>query len=229
VGLTELRERYPHQLSGGQQQRVALARALAVAPRVVLLDEPFAALDASLRGELRRDVARILVQTASTAVLVTHDREEALELSDQIAVLVDGEVRGLGGPRALYRDPPDAATAASIGDVNLLAAKLRGDRADCALGEIRLTGPATGAGERRGTLLLRPEQLALRSAPGPRLTAASVVEVRYHGHDALARVCLHAAAPAPVLLARIPGERAPAPGQAVWIEVLGAGRAWAES
>ena len=90
TGLTELRKRYPHQLSGGQQQRVALARALAIGPQVVLLDEPFSALDASLRAELRRDVARILRETGTTAILVTHDQDEALALADQIALLADG-------------------------------------------------------------------------------------------------------------------------------------------
>ena len=99
VGLGDLRKRFPHQLSGGQQQRVALARALAISPNVLLLDEPFAALDASLRNELRRDVARILSETGATTILVTHDQDEALSLADQVALLHDGRVAAADGPR----------------------------------------------------------------------------------------------------------------------------------
>ena len=134
--LHELRDRYPHQLSGGQQQRVALARALAIEPQVVLLDEPFSALDASLRGELRRDVARILRQTRTTAILVTHDQDEALALSDRIALLADGRVGAVASPRALYRDPPDVGIAAAIGEANLLPAQMSAGLAHCALGSI---------------------------------------------------------------------------------------------
>jgi iron(III) transport system ATP-binding protein len=122
IGLSNLEERYPHELSGGQQQRVALARALAVAPALVLLDEPFGALDASLRGELRKDVARILAETGTTAVLVTHDQDEALALASQIALLADGVVTARAAPRVLYHNPPNPAAAAAIGQANLLPA-----------------------------------------------------------------------------------------------------------
>ena len=102
VGLTDLGRRYPHQLSGGQQQRVALARALAIEPEVVLLDEPFASLDAHLRASVREEVQRILRASATTTLLVTHDQDEALSLSDRVAVLRDGKIAQHATPQELY-------------------------------------------------------------------------------------------------------------------------------
>jgi iron(III) transport system ATP-binding protein len=225
VGLAELAKRYPHQLSGGQQQRVALARALAVGPSVVLLDEPFSALDASLRGDLRRDVARILAETGTTTVLVTHDQDEAMALADQIALLADGTIIAAADPRRLYRDPPGPDAAASTGEVNLLAAQVSGDRVLCVLGSIPVSRREPGATNGSSRLLLRPEQLLLRMSEGEAMTRAVVDEVQYYGHDALARLRV-ADDDAPLLLARIPGELELEPGQAVWIEVAGAGIVW---
>jgi iron(III) transport system ATP-binding protein len=225
VGLAELAKRYPHQLSGGQQQRVALARALAVGPSVVLLDEPFSALDASLRGDLRRDVARILAETGTTTVLVTHDQDEAMALADQIALLADGTIIAAADPRRLYRDPPGPDAAASTGEVNLLAAQVSGDRVLCVLGSIPVGRREPGATNGSSRLLLRPEQLLLRMSEGEAMTRAVVDEVQYYGHDALARLRV-ADDDAPLLLARIPGELELEPGQAVWIEVAGAGIVW---
>jgi iron(III) transport system ATP-binding protein len=223
VGLTEIRNRYPHQLSGGQQQRVALARALAVNPAVVLLDEPFSALDASLRSELRQDVTAILAQTGTTTVLVTHDQDEALALADTVVLLVDGRVRAAARPRELYRDPPDEATATSIGAANILRVHVSDGHGECALGSVPIRQSGSVQGESR--LLLRPEQLLLRTAPSPHAPRGAVVAVEYHGHDALARVRL-LDQECEALLARVPGELELVPGQEVWIEVAGAGRAW---
>jgi iron(III) transport system ATP-binding protein len=229
VGLGELHARFPHQLSGGQQQRVALARALAIEPSVVLLDEPFSALDASLRGELRRDVARILTETETTTVLVTHDQGEALAMAGQIALLDGGRVIAAGAPRRLYHDPPALDAAASIGELNLLPAQATGATAQTALGEIAIVGPAgtPATDEVHGScrVMLRPEQLTLALAAGNGHTEAAVVEIQYHGHDALARLRVGQDG-APVLVARIPGELQLEPGQAVWIGVTGSGRAW---
>jgi iron(III) transport system ATP-binding protein len=225
VGLAGLDRRYPHQLSGGQQQRVALARALAVRPSVVLLDEPFSSLDASMRGEVRRDVARILKETGTTTVLVTHDQDEALALADQVAVLDGGRVLACADPRSLYRDPPDLGAAASIGEANILAANTHGDRASCALGTVGL-GPHGGPvidGPSR--LLLRPEQLTLHLQATASGTPATVVEFQYYGHDALAYVRLDHLDQEP-LLAQVPGDLVLGPGQQVWVEVTGLGRAW---
>jgi iron(III) transport system ATP-binding protein len=225
TGLTGLHKRYPHELSGGQQQRVALARALAVSPDVVLLDEPFSALDASLRGDLRRDVARILAETRTTTVLVTHDQDEALGLADQIALLADGRVLAAAAPRALYRDPPDPGAAASIGEVNILAAQASGGHARCVLGVIAIRSNGLAPVDGPSRLLLRPEQLVIRLSATEQTTPATVVEVEYQGHDALARLRLTGDSEQ-LLLARIPGELELEAGQPVWIDVTGPGRAW---
>ncbi|HEX3975796.1 MAG TPA: ABC transporter ATP-binding protein [Solirubrobacteraceae bacterium] len=229
VGLRELDKRYPHQLSGGQQQRVALARALAIEPAVVLLDEPFSALDASLRSELRRDVARILSETATTTVLVTHDQGEALAMADQIALLAGGTVIAADAPRRLYQDPPGLDAAASIGEFNLLAGQAEGETARTVLGDIPIVGPESGLGavpvQGRCQVMLRPEQLQIKLVAGDADTAARILEVQYLGHDALAHLRVDDSS-APVLLARIPGELRLEAGQAVWIAVTSAGRAW---
>ena len=129
VGLAGLEKRYPHELSGGQQQRVALARALAVEPEVVLLDEPFSALDAALRSSIRRDVAQILHERGTTTVLVTHDQDEALSMADRVAVLRAGRILAEDRPETLYRSPVDASMAAFLGEANLIPG--RADLWDC--------------------------------------------------------------------------------------------------
>src|SRR5207245_1970498 len=105
VGLDGFGHRHPHQLSGGQQQRVALARALAPRPELLLLDEPFAALDAGLRADLRAEVAATLRRAGATAILVTHDQDEALSFADTIAVMRDGRIAQTGTPHTLYHQP----------------------------------------------------------------------------------------------------------------------------
>ena len=126
MGLSGLGGRYPHQLSGGQQQRVALARALAIRPEVVLLDEPFASLDAHMRASVRADVQRICRAAGTTAVLVTHDQDEALSLADRIAVLRDGTIVQYAAPQDLYMRPADPALARFVGDANLLDGQVAG-------------------------------------------------------------------------------------------------------
>ena len=108
VQLDGLAERYPSQISGGQRQRMALARALAAEPRVLLLDEPFGALDASVRGELRAWLRRLHDETGTTTLLVTHDQEEAMEVADQVVVMRDGKVEQSGPPRDVYDNPANA-------------------------------------------------------------------------------------------------------------------------
>ena len=162
-----LLRRHPHEISGGQQQRVALARALARRPRLMLLDEPFSALDAGLRETTRRSVAAILEAHGVPCILVTHDQTEALSFADQVAVLHEGRLLEAGSPQDLYLAPRDRRTAAFLGDVVLLPAEIRDGAARCRLGRLPLRGAGRpGAAE----IMLRPEQIGfapLAEGPAP--------------------------------------------------------------
>jgi iron(III) transport system ATP-binding protein len=220
IGLADRARSYPHQLSGGQQQRVALARALAVQPRLVLLDEPFASLDASLRASVRADVLHILRDAGATALLVTHDQDEALSMSDSVAVIRDGVIAQLDSPREIYSRPLDADLAHFVGDVNLLTGSFDGDAVVTPLGRLRLrddagvaggsgdAGDAAGHGAAGGgaaTVLVRPEQLLLTAGQPEDAGACEVVDHEFYGHDAIVRLKpLHAEGPA-VLVVRIRG------------------------
>jgi iron(III) transport system ATP-binding protein len=219
VGLAGLAKRFPYQLSGGQQQRVALARALAIRPATVLLDEPFSSLDASMRDGVRREVSGILNQAGTTAILVTHDQDEALAMADRIAILRDGHIVVSAAPRDLYRAPPDLVAATSIGEANILTATVEGSSAVCALGTVTV-GPGSRDGSAR--LLLRPEQLLLNRDSALTGVAATVVDIQYHGHDALVSVRLDQRSDS--VLARVPGDLALSPGQAVSVTVRGVGQ-----
>lgn len=186
VELPGMAGRLPHELSGGQAQRVAVARALAPAPEVVLLDEPFSALDATLRGAVREQVRRALAETATTAILVTHDQTEALSIADRLIVLNDGRVRQVGAPAEVYQRPVDLWTGQFVGEANLLAGQGDGTRVTTALGDLRLVEQAIGP----VTVLIRPEHIRIVEGPG---TAARVVSVEYFGHDALVDLDLVAA------------------------------------
>src|SRR5262249_11008252 len=124
VKLAGLEDRRPRELSGGQQQRVALARALVIRPRVLLLDEPFSALDRNLRASMQVEVKEILHKIGVTTIFVTHDQSEALSLSDRIAVINEGRIRQVGTPDEIYRRPADRFVASFVGDVNVFSARL---------------------------------------------------------------------------------------------------------
>jgi len=158
IGLTGLGGRMPHELSGGQQQRVALARALANSPAIVLLDEPFNALDAHLRRGLCADVRHIIHESGASAILVTHDRDEAFSLSDHISVIRSGQVVQSGVPAELYSNPGDLQTAQLVGSTLCLSAKLVGCRAVTLLGTLAVRNPGKIA-EGPVTVMLRPEQI----------------------------------------------------------------------
>lgn len=181
VELPGLAGRLPHELSGGQAQRVALARALAPAPDVVLLDEPFSALDATLRGAVREQVRRALAETGTTAILVTHDQTEALSIADRLVVLNDGAVRQVGSPQEVYEHPVDLWTGGFVGEAMTVAGQADGTRVSTVLGDLELENPALGS----VAVLVRPEQVRLVDGPG---TAARVVAVDYFGHDALVQL-----------------------------------------
>ena len=176
VGLSELAARMPHELSGGQQQRVALARALAPNPDILLLDEPFSNLDTGLRAQVRSEVRHILLETGTTAVFVTHDQEEALTLSDEIAIIFEGKLIQVATPHVLYNRPINTRVAKFVGDANFLPAEAHGMTADSRLGEVKLFHPKTG----RVDLMIRPEALAVGFEEGGR---PAVVRWReFHGH-----------------------------------------------
>lgn len=182
VGLTGWRSARPQELSGGMQQRVALARALAAEPALLLLDEPFSSLDAALRVRVREDIAATLRAVGTTALLVTHDQSEALSLSDQVVLLLDGRVVQAGSPRELYEDPVSLAAAGFVGDVVVLPGEPGpGDTADCALGRVRLRHAPPRV--RRLAVTVRPEQLELSVPDDQAGVRGTVIRSSYRGAD----------------------------------------------
>jgi iron(III) transport system ATP-binding protein len=183
-------DRAPHQLSGGQQQRVALARALARRPRLMLLDEPFSALDTALREHMRDATARILAAADIATVLVTHDQDEAMSFADQLVVLREGRLVQVGRPRDVYAAPVDVATALFLGPSIILDGEVVEGMARCALGALPLRQdqrqPAGAA-----KFLLRPEQISLVAADGGASPAWRVAGVGQTG--SFARVTLERA------------------------------------
>ena len=209
--LNGLEERKPRQLSGGQQQRVALARALVIRPKVLLMDEPFSALDKNLRASMQVEVKEIQRRLGVTTIFVTHDQSEALSLSDRIAVMSDGEIHQIGSPQEIYRAPRNRFVASFIGEVSVLRAKLErieGDVATVSLGDSRVSVPAEPLrGLNAGTpvdLFTRPEQLRIVAGDGA-VTATVAAHVYQGGH-----VDVYADSPdaAGRILVRVPGDAA---------------------
>ncbi|MCB2135141.1 MAG: ABC transporter ATP-binding protein [Rhodobacteraceae bacterium] len=181
VRMTEMADRKTNQISGGQQQRVALARALAPQPKVLLLDEPLSALDYKLRKEMQIELKRLQHETGITFIFVTHDQEEALTMSDRIAVMSNGKIRQIGTPRDIYTHPVNRFVADFIGETNFLKVRL-------ANGVANLAGGAQvdiGAGGRDGevTLAVRPEHVRIGPAGAPNSIAATVRNSVYFGTD----------------------------------------------
>ena len=217
VGLAGHADRPPHTLSGGQQQRVALARALAVEPALLLLDEPFNALDAALRQELCRDVRRILKARDATAILVTHDRDEAFGLADQVAIMSAGRILQVGSPRAVYSEPASLAAAALTGPALCLPGHLRDGRVETPLGSLATVG-SEGVAEGRVVALLRPEQVV--AAPRGQGIAATVVDLTFSGPLVWLDLRLPVRDERVGLKVCWPADQAPAPGAEVEVGVV---------
>jgi iron(III) transport system ATP-binding protein len=227
VGLSGLHRRYPHQLSGGQQQRVALARALATDPEIVLLDEPFSSLDATLRATVRSEVHEVLRQAGTTSILVTHDQDEALSMADQVAVLRHGVIAQLDTPTGLYGHPGDAAVARFLGEANLLEGEIREGIATTVLGRLPVgswSGPSAGGAR----VMVRPEQIELGEV-GEGIDGI-VTGYEYYGHDAVVRIRLERMGVpepgVPELVVRITGGPPLVPGHRVGLSVRGPVVAW---
>jgi iron(III) transport system ATP-binding protein len=210
VGLSGLEARSPATLSGGQLQRVALARALAPRPSVILLDEPFANLDAPLRAELRLEVRRLLAAIDATALFVTHDQEEAFLVGDEVAVMGGGAVAQQGGPTDLYELPATREVAEFVGDANFVPGVAAGGEAATPVGAVPLHAEAWGDVE----VMIRPERLLAR--PGD---DATIDGIEYYGHDAVYLVALDAGGP---VRCRVIGAPSLVPGDRVSLEFTGA-------
>ncbi len=233
VGLDKaILKRRPHELSGGQQQRVALARAMACKPRLMLLDEPFSALDTGLRASMRKAVAELLENAGITTVLVTHDQAEALSFADQVAVMREGAFSQVGTPQDLYFRPKDRMVAEFLGDAIVLSARIADGFAQCSLGRI-----AVDSADRRdmARIMLRPEQVLLKrtSSEGmsgtPDMLFAEVTDMEFAGAVCTVAVRLlnnpdppdAAAIGSSPLILKKPGIEAPAIGEVVRVGVAG--------
>lgn len=213
VGLAGFANRKPASLSGGQTQRVALARALAPRPKLILLDEPFSALDAELRGRLREDVKAVLKAENASAILVTHDQEEALSLADKVAVMREGRVIQAGSPTEIYNEPADLGIATFLGDSILVNGKVENGKVSTDLGKLSaLNSVADG---QTGVVAIRCENFYLQPNP----TGDSEVIGRvFFGHDAVVEV----QTPKVKIRARSNGPFAPEVGMRVTVWVRGA-------
>jgi iron(III) transport system ATP-binding protein len=181
VGLGRFGDRMPSTLSGGQQQRVALARALANRPSVILLDEPFSNLDASLRHQIRLEVQRLLSDLEVTSLFVTHQQEEAFVVGQEVAVMLDGRVVQQGSPASIYEAPASIGIARFIGDANFLRGPATADKADTCIGPVPLDRHHSGDVD----VMVRPEQVGIYGGDD-----GTVAHVEFYGHDSIYLVAL---------------------------------------
>jgi iron(III) transport system ATP-binding protein len=212
VDLVGFETRMPHELSGGQRHRVALARALAPKPDLILLDEPFSALDAELRVRLREDVRKVIAKAGITAIMVTHDQEEALSMASRVAILRDGEFAQIGNPSEIYQSPADIEMATFLGDSVIINGVIENEKIVTDLGLLTpLNKVVNGA---TGRVAIRPENFYLQPNPNGE---GEVIGRQYFGHDALVEVKL----PKLVIQARANGPFAPELGMKVTVWVRG--------
>ncbi|GAA0674638.1 ABC transporter ATP-binding protein [Natronoarchaeum mannanilyticum] len=194
VGLADQGDAYPNELSGGQQQRIALARSLAPEPEILLLDEPFSNLDVDLRVEMREEVRRILKEAGVTAVSVTHDQEEALSISDRVAVMNDGRIEQVGRPEAVFQRPTSRFVAGFLGHASFLSASVDGEDVETPIATIdrdRIYGFAPEYDDAEIDVLVRPDDLLAVSADDDDADGR-ITYRRYLGPSVLYRVELDA-------------------------------------
>jgi spermidine/putrescine transport system ATP-binding protein len=231
VRLTGFEKRKPHQLSGGQQQRVALARALVLRPRVLLLDEPLGALDAKLRKALQLELTGLQREVGITFVYVTHDQEEALTMSDRLAVMEHGRVAQCGTPRQVYEEPADAYVADFLGVANLLPCRVLGPRrVEVAGYELEVEVPVDGDGlvdppaaevAREARIVVRPERVRLcpPGEPSANRMPATVDHVVYVGPISQVRLRLGDGTTLQALVANDGAAPPPVDGEPVAVHV----------
>ncbi|MGI9085350.1 MAG: ABC transporter ATP-binding protein [Aeromicrobium sp.] len=209
----DLADRRPAELSGGQQQRVAVARALAPEPTVLLLDEPFSSLDAALRASTGRAVVNAIRARKATAVLVTHDQDEALSLADQVGIMDRGRLLQAGPPHSVYTHPTSPFVAAFVGDGSLLPARLDGDHATCSFGSVTVDRSASDS---EVLIFVRPEQVIVRPAADG---GALVTAVAFHGHEAVVRLIDEGSRE--LIMARVPATLMPQVGDRLAVTLQG--------
>lgn len=225
LGVFEARK--PSQLSGGQQQRVALARAMAPRPKVLLLDEPLSALDLKLRQEMRTELKTLQQETGITFTFVTHDQEEALSMSDRIAVMSAGKVQQIGTPKEIYESPKNQFVADFIGETNFLDAEIKAQaqgKVQCAIADglvISAKSVDTDAIGSRGVISIRPEHLSLSvDKPAGESLPGTVGTTVYLGTDTQVSVALNSGKTINVRLQNnLSLEEAPEPGTAVFVGI----------
>jgi iron(III) transport system ATP-binding protein len=193
VDLEPHREKMPSQLSGGQQQRVALARSLAPEPDLLLLDEPFSNLDVRLRVEMREEVRKILKRAGVTAISVTHDQEEALSISDRVAIMNDGAIAQIGDPAEVFENPESRFVASFLGQASFLSARVTNEKLETGIGSFpleRLNGTAEAYDGAMVDVLVRPDDLRARATDESKADGY-VVHRQYNGPSFVYRVELH--------------------------------------
>jgi len=226
VGMGGLGNRMPNELSGGQQQRIALARALAPSPSLILMDEPFSALDAGLRAALREDVVNSLAYTNATAIIVTHDQEEALSMADLVAVMRNGECVQVDDPVSLYKRPADMDIARFVGEATILQAPVMDGQVHTPFGQLPVAC-ASLCGCQDAYVVIRPEQFII-GQPNEQV-CGKVVRTVFYGHDAI--VCLKMDNPTGMenIHVRVSGTEQFTPGEAVGLSIDGEVMAYAPS
>lgn len=227
VNMSGLGRRMPHELSGGQQQRIALARALAPAPAIILLDEPFSALDAGLRTTLRDEIKATLKEVGTTAIIVTHDQEEALSMADMVAVMYNGRTTQVDDPVSLYKYPVDLVTAEFIGDATLVEGKVVDGCVHCPFGILNTANELCHNCD-NATIMIRPEQFIINkmdenpSHPIHGKVYATVISTTFFGHDALVQLKLDDIFGGYTIQVRIIGTVNFEPGEQVSLSIEGA-------